>query len=532
MPKKRIFIILSAVMLLYVYGVYSVFVPACNQEYAMAVAAQSNYSVPLAKSRGTIYDCNLKPLTNQEENILAVVMPCPEGVLECKKNLKETPDGEAILKNGKPFSFFVAEKSEAKFIDFFPIPKRYGEECLCPNLLGYVDGSGSGVTGVERAFDEILAKPTGELTLHYTADALGRIIVGEERKYENTMKGNFSGVALTIDSEIQRSAEKAASTLKKGAVVVVSVPDCKVKALVSKPDFNPNQLDLALQGADAPLINRAFTGFAPGSVFKLVISAAALNSGVNSKATYHCTGNILVDDMAVTCYDGKSHGDVNLHTALQKSCNCYFIDLANRLAPQTLYQTALNLGLGTETYLNENLVSSAGNIPTVAELDSPRSIANFSIGQGDVLVTPLQIAALVNTIAAEGKYTSPKLYEGEVSDEKELLPSPANTGSISAMEALVAFRLKGYMESTSKYGTAQEGAPDGITSGAKTGTAQTGVYAGSEELLNYWYAGYIESAGKGSYAIVVLSEGDFSGKNPTPKIYKTIAEAIHKTCSS
>lgn len=522
--NKKIKIVVIAVGALYLYSIFGVGMAGRNKEYLQAVNAQTASKLSLATTRGTIYDCNLLPLTNAGEGTLGVAMPIAAAVPTVKEYIEINP--EEMVKDGRPVTFWCDKKTPSPYIDYFTVPRRYSDEVLCPAILGYVDGAGQGVTGAELAFNEELSKPGGKLVMNYSCDALGRMIIGKERQYENTLSTATAGVALTIDSDIQRELEKAAKKMTKGAAVVVSVPDCEIKASISVPTYDPNNLEAGLNGENSPMMNRAFTAFAPGSVFKLVVAAAALENGADGRFPYTCTGTISVGGQTVSCYASKPHGTVNLHTALQKSCNCYFIQLASRVSPSELTEMAKRLGLGEETVLAKDYSSEKGNIPPESELSSMAAIANFAIGQGDVETTPLQIAAMVNAITSGGEYTKPTIYKGLVNDEKELLPAGQSTGSVSAMEAFVAFRLISYMESASVYGTARDGATDTGVTGAKTGTAQTGVFVDGQELVNYWYAGYVGSKNKPEYVIVALEESAMPGYNPTSEVFKEMGQYL------
>lgn len=117
------------------------------------------------------------------------------------------------------------------------------------------------------------------------------------------------------------------------------------------------------------------------------------------------------------------HGKVDLEKAIAYSCNGYFIKLTEQMKPEELLSMAEKLGFGSSVELAPGMSSSAGNLPVKKDLSNPKAKANFSFGQGDLLATPLQIAAMVNTIASGGLYTEPSLVEGLV-DENLVLTEP------------------------------------------------------------------------------------------------------------
>ncbi len=522
---RKILAVLIVFVMAYAYCIYNIFILSQNDEYIKQVDAQSENSVLIANSKGTIYDCNLEPLTNTGEVKLAVVMPDYRSITEILKVTNEIPNPENIVRSGMPYVIEVDVVSDGDYVDYFDVPQRYSDEPLAANLIGYIDGSGNGVAGIERAFNEILGINRGTLTLSFVSNALGNIILGEDRYYKNTLDFSQSGIALTIDSDIQRIAQEAAEKLETGAVVVLSGGDAEIKAVVSTPSFKQNELDEALNAENSPMINRAFSSYAPGSVFKLVIATAALNSGYYFEQEYECTGSIVVDGVEMRCSNSVAHGMVNMHTAIAHSCNSYFIDLGMRTSSQILYETAKNYGFGTSTYLYEDFYTASGNVLELSEIEGRGDTANFSIGQGITTVTPLQVATMINTIISNGHYTAPKIFLGEVNDEKELVEDERNYSKFSVMETDVALRLKSYMESVVTYGTGRKGDVEGFSVGAKTGTAQTGIFEDGKELSNFWYAGYV-SDGIDEYIIVVLNEGVQDTENYVGDVFSEIATYI------
>ena len=525
--RNRSIFIGILITIFYSYSVYGVYAAGNNSHFLQAAGTQSLYSTEIASSRGVIYDCNLEPLTNTDSQILAVCTPTAQCLSQLMPIAEESIDMESAIQEGKPVVVPVESKEDIDGVRYFTVSRRYSSDSLCTNLIGYIDGEGNGVTGIEAACDDLLRENSGTISVTYTADALGRMIPGEEWNVDSSYSDSPAGVVLTIDKEIQQAAEDAASgKLTKGAVVVLSIPDGKIRAMVSCPDFDPVNLGDSLQAADSPMINRCLTAYAPGSVFKLVLAATALESNFDDRERYTCTGSTNTDGLSFSCYGGDAHGEVNLSTALQKSCNCYFINLSKRLFPHAMTGMALNLGLGSTTTLCDQLFGESGCIPTISSYSSPRELSNFAIGQGEVAITPLQAAAMINAIANGGSYIIPTILEGETDDGKEVAKQTQSVAGISAMEVSVALQLKTYMEATVKYGTAGKGQSDLYTAGAKTGTAETGVYQNGSQLLNYWYCGYVGAGPTPEYAIVVLQEGAAEGDNPTGEIFREIGEFV------
>ena len=139
-----------------------------------------------------------------------------------------------------------------------------------------------------------------------------------------------------------------------------------------------------------------------GSVFKPVLAAAALEQGILPE--YECTGAVVVDGQIFRCAGGVPHGTVDMTAALEKSCNGYFIRLGQQLGAETLLQMSRQLGFGQEVPVAGALHADAGKLPSAGELAQSGQLANFSFGQGGLLASPVQIAAMMNTIASGGVY--------------------------------------------------------------------------------------------------------------------------------
>lgn len=498
-----------------------------HAEYVAAAGQQSLYRLDVARSRGTIYDCDLNPLTGNTGHWVAAVAPTIEsvGVLETATYGRFRDRLALALENGKPFTLELSKPISHSCIETFDVPLRYANDQLAPHVIGYLDGMGRGASGVELCMDDVLSQYSGQLTVYYQVDALGRAIAGAERFTEDTLEHTAGGVAITIDSDIQRLAEEVSRELGRGAVVVTEVPDCEIRALVSLPDFQQNSIGEAADSPDSPLVNRAFSAYAPGSVFKLVTAAAALEDG-SVLRTFDCTGSINAGGLLFQCYDGIPHGRVGLQEAIGKSCNGYFISTARALGGQPVLSMAYSLGFGEGQEFGRGLYSDGGSLPDADSLQNYRALANFSFGQGDLAVTPLQLCGMMNAIASGGEYRSPKLIEGVVTEDRKLRrQEPVSDVALTAMNSRTARLLQQYLIGAAKDGTGAKAAPGNCVSGIKTGTAQTGVYEGGAELMNFWYCGFICDEDGPRYCITVLREGA-KDSGSAAETFRKLAEGI------
>ena len=527
--KRKAYGVFGALMLLFGVACASIARISGGAEYVAAAEGQSIYRLDVAQARGVIYDCNLRPLVSEKRKWMAAVAPTIEaiGTLE-KATGGEYRDRLALaLEDGKPFLMELDSSLESPFIDLFNVPVRYEEDQLAPHVIGYLDSFGSGVSGIELAMNDVLENYSGQAVVYYQVDALGRVVAGGDRQVSDTLRESRGGVALTLDEEIQALTEQAAAPLGKGAVVVTEVPNCEIRALVSLPDYSPTDLGTAAESTEGALLNRAFCAYAPGSVFKLVGAAAGLTSGGNLLEDYECTGKVNVGGMLFHCFDGIAHGKVGLKAALEKSCNCYFINLGRSLGGQSILSMAYDLGLGEEQEFGRGLFTQTGDLPQAAALTNSRALANFSFGQGGLTVTPVQLCGMVNAIASGGVYSTPKLIAGTVDNELRLTEtSPVSDMTVQVMSKSTAKTLRDAMEGAVKEGTAKPGAPTNCVAGVKTGTAQTGIQERGEELLHFWYCGYICDEMGPRYCITVLRESVPEDYGVTARVFREIAQRL------
>lgn len=220
--KKRIYGVLGLLLALLGAACVSLARISTGEEYVAAAGAQSLYRLDVARARGAIYDRDLSPLVGGQTQYVAAVAPTIQaiGALEQATGGQYRSQLALALENGRPFQLILEEPVEDPRIDVFQVPQRYREDQLAPHLIGYLDSTGGGASGIELAMDDVLRQYEGEISVIYRVDAVGRAIAGEERQVVDTMEEAVGGVALTLDEEIQRLVQREAQKLGKGAVVV------------------------------------------------------------------------------------------------------------------------------------------------------------------------------------------------------------------------------------------------------------------------------------------------------------------------
>lgn len=526
--EKRTAVFFGIFMLCMFLCILSVFTVSDGAQLAATADNQSSYKLVVAKTRGTIYDCNKNALTGADTEYAAAIAPSVEGAGALSKVLTEK-EMEAVypsLTAGKPFAMKLPKSVAASGIDVFPVDKRYADKQTAVHIIGYLDGSGTGAAGIEKAFNQQLTKNQGQISVTYKVDAVNRVLAGENKKISDSSYLQNSGVVLTIDKNIQEIAEKAAEKyLTKGAVVVTEVPSCKIRAMVSLPAFSPNNVTAALKAEGSPLVNRCLSAYNVGSVFKLVSASAALEYGISPDTQYTCTGSIDVDGGLFHCFNGESHGSENMKSAIAQSCNTYFINIMQQVPQAQFLLMAQSMGFGRSFEIAPGITSASGNLPTLKSLNIPRALANFSFGQGDLTATPLQIAAMVNAIASGGEYTQPYLYEGLVDENlKETARAPAQKSTQVISQSTVKL-LQDFMKESIETGTSKKGKPTSGGAGAKTATAQTGRYVKGVESVESWFSGFYPYENP-KYVITVFAEDGTGGGTTCGPVFKQIADEL------
>lgn len=510
--------------------ILSVYRVSVGNGLAQAAARQQRYTLPVASVRGTIYDCNGVPLTGggQKETVAAVA-PGIEAAAALDRVL---PAGKMktvlpLLEAGKPFALQLPQAVSAEGIRVFTVAARYADPQPAAHLVGYLNGSGHGAAGIEKAFDQQLGGNPGRISVAYPVDAMNRVLPGERETVSDTSALGKGGVVLTLDARVQNLAERAADRyLTRGAVIVLEVPTGKIRAMASRPAFPPGDVAAVLDAGDSPLLNRALSAYSVGSVFKPVAAAAALESGISPDYTYTCTGSIEVDGALFHCFDSEPHGKETMKEAIAHSCNTYFVNLMQHVPQEKFLAAARALGFGRSFEIAPGISSAAGVLPELNSLKVPRALANFSFGQGKLTATPLQVVSMVNAIASGGVFTPPTLYEGLVNEKLEFTEKAARPAGGQAIRPGTAELLRQFMKASVDEGTSKKGKPAHGGAGAKTATAQTGNYVDGVEQVQSWFAGFYPYEDP-RYAVVVFAEGGEGGGTTCGPAFREIADGLY-----
>ncbi|MBT5626285.1 MAG: penicillin-binding protein 2 [Proteobacteria bacterium] len=357
--------------------------------------------------------------------------------------------------------------------------------------------SHTGKSGIEKQYERALVGSTGFEEVEI--DAHGRTLRTISR--EGAIPGD--NLRLTIDIELQREARRALGA-SRGAVVAMDPSNGEVLAMVSNPSFDPNLfvdgIDHATYSAlrslkDKPFLNRALHGrYAPGSTIKPIFAEVVIEEGIDPEESVFCPGWYMLPGSTrqYRCWKKTGHGRVDLHAAIEQSCDVYFYEMGKRLGIGQMSGVLKKFGLGSQSGVDlpgepDGLVPSAEwKLATRNEPWYPGEDLITAIGQGFLMTTPLQLARVASILANRGSVVQPRLLMSKndpLSGEPEELNNKKNTRNLhintEAMDRVIR-AMTAVM--SSPRGTARmSGRRSAYSIAGKTGTAQVIAIAQGEE---------------------------------------------------
>ena len=519
--SKRALISFFVMMLFFLSCILRVAVTAAGFEEELL--KRNCYKLKIADLRGTIYDCNMIPLTNNQEKIIAAVSPTDRAITGISSLIEETEREEilSILKNGDPVVCEIPEDIKCDGIVTTKIYETVGSLIPAIHLIGYTDSENNGVCGIEAAYNDLLYS-NEKAIVYFESDGRGKILEGAKAIIENNTSIVASGVVTTLDINIQNIAEKAAENIEKGAVIVAEAKTGKIRAMVSRPYYDSENVKIYLEREDSPLLNRAINVYNVGSVFKPCVAATGIENGI-SDFEYSCVGKFEIIDRIFKCHELKGHGLMNLNSALANSCNTYFYNYSQLITGEKIYNMASSLSFGQSLKLCDGIYTAKGNLPQKSTLDNPATLANFSIGQGKLLLSPVSILTLYCAIATDGGYYIPSVIESTVKNGKV---TPYDNGKKTRVfSENTAEILKKYLLSVVTEGTGVDAQPQFTTAAGKTATAQTGKFENGIEISQGWFCGFFP-AEEPEYVVIVFSENTKKQIKTSNQIFAEIADNI------
>lgn len=516
-----------------IMGVMSARLLIINATKTKSAAYTANTISALAgKTRGVIYDCNLLRLVNAESENMLAIKPNVQSLFENNEYILSEDKNSAYsdVSSGK---IALVRRTQGEFSEndgclSFSEINRYKENGEAVHIVGYINSDGEGVCGIEKYYNSLLSSKSGSLKIICNVDAYRNALKGEKMRLESNNYNTGAGVELTLDLSLQNICENALENfnIECGAIVVLDAKTSEIKAMASTPEFSQKNPAAYLESSNAPFINRAITPYSVGSIFKPVVAAAALESGISVNLKYTCKGYISVGEVNFGCHKKDGHGKMNMLSAMIDSCNPYFINLAQKVGKEPVCDMAVRLGLGREIELCDGWYADAGIMPEADTLESEQDLANLAFGQGRLLASPLQMAAVYAAIANGGVYRAPSLMKAIVDENRIEIMKAELPPSRRVMSEATANTLCELLHETVEKGSSGRAKPESTTAAGKTATAQSGQFdENGSEITRAWFCGFFPYENP-QYAVAILKENGQGGSADCAPVFKYLADSI------
>ena len=426
------------------------------------------------------------------------------------------------------------------------------EELKKLNIYGYRLGDVMGRMGIERSYEPMLRGANGLSASVVNAKGMPQTdseSVALMRDWRDVAPISGKNIVLTIDMELQRILKNALRNYESGAIVAVDPNTGRILAMASTPTFNPNSWSgrltrdehiLSNNNPYKPMLDKALLSFFPGSIYKVVTAAAALEEGLMMpQDSLNCPGYYEYGKQRrrFHCWKHAGHGAVTVTEAIASSCDVYFYKVGEKLGIDTLAEYARMFGFGEKTGIGINN-EAAGVVPT-REWHNQRSKEGFhggftlstSIGQGDVKVTPLQIAMAYAAIANGGTLYYPQIIDHiETADGTTIFTYPPRERYTLPFkpDTLKVIKAGLDMVVNSEIGTAYAYRLPNLSVAGKTGSAQVISKRVSSNAVEFkyrdhaWFAGFAPIDNPQIAIAVFLEHGGSGSSNAGPVIMESL----------
>lgn len=410
--------------------------------------------------------------------------------------------GTIFSADGKVLAQTVLDQSQNETREY-----PYGN--LFSHVIGY---DSNGKAGVEASGNYYLINSNIPVSKKAANDVAG-------------IKNPGDNIHTTLNTVIQETASEELG-LYKGAVIVTEVKTGKVLAMVSKPDFDPNEIEdiwetLISDRNSTVLLNRATQGiYPPGSTFKIVTALEYIreNPDTFKDYSYHCRGSYTKGSERINCYHKANHGAVDLRTSFAKSCNASFANIGISLDKTSFSDTLSDLLFRSELPYSQQYSKSSVN---VYEDTSDAEMLQTAIGQGKTQITPLHLHMITSSIANKGILMTPYVIDRVVTAQGAVVQQFKPQTYQELMTEAEAEILKDLMTSVVEEGTAKKLKNDIYTAAGKTGSAE---YNSSKEDSHAWFTGFAP-ADDPQICVTIIVEGVGSGGDYAVPMAKRIMNA-------
>ncbi len=386
--------------------------------------------------------------------------------------------------------------------------RSYPSDNMFAHVAGYYD---KGKTGLEDSYNYYMINCND----NYVTQALNDI-KGE--------KNQADSLVTTLDMSLQKCAYYALGN-RKGAVVVMDPDTGAVLAMVSKPDYNPNDIlsdwnELISDEDNSPLVNRATSGlYPPGSTFKLVTLLAYIRSGNNyNKYGFECSGSLIYEGNKISCYNKKKHGKEDLISAFAYSCNCAFSDMGLSLDKKFFKDLCASLYFNTD--LPSEIVCSKSSFK-LSKKTNTAAVMQTSIGQGRTLISPMHNAVLISACANGGYAVRPYVVSEVINCNGKVVKRFEHEEKEQIIYENELEFINSCLSEVVETGTAKALSGAEYKVYGKTGTAEYNSNGDSHA----WFIGYADY-GNRKVAVSIIVEDSGTGSDYAVPIAKKIFDTL------
>ena len=521
--SKRVCVLYFSILLcasILLARLYNLSRPEINKSISV-LEGQYTGKIDVCERSGFVYDRNGFLLSHDVIGKIALVNPAecenaPESaeiLSKCATSLTCSDVYEKLI-DGVPFTMTLSKEITADNISQgVKVFDLYEENMsVACHFMGYSNRDGKAMSGLRLEYEDFLqGELYSKVLARFDTNAKKKSLSEFELDEQNYM--STDGVVTTIDKQIQILCDTMANEIRSGAIVVSDIKSGEILATSSFPGYEVENIVNLLDSDKGELVNRAAMSFTPGSVFKILVAASALEIDAELyNLKYTCEGDIKAGDGVFHCHNRAGHGEIDMAEAFSESCNTYFINLGRHIGLDTIVETMKKLGLDMAT--EAGVLREQANFFPDTENHTEGYISNISFGQGDLCLSLLDMTKIVIS-AVNGYVPTLSTVKGIV--EKGIFNAMESKKNRRIFNDDTCEKMRFMMEKCVKEGTGQKAASEKVKCGGKTATAQTGRFdTQGVEYVHKWFCGVypIENP---RICICVLCD-DVSGTNVSPSV--------------
>ncbi len=486
-----------------------------GREMAVSVDVDSLYAIPAEVDEPHAAAENLAPLLGMDEGVLLDRLTRGASFVWLKRKLP--PDTAQEVRDLELSGLYFTKESE----------RFYPKGSLAAHLLGFAGVDSQGLEGIERGYDEILRGDPGKISMEF--DAEGREIPQAVYDHREPVPGD--NIYLTIDEMIQYIAERelaevVSETGASGGHIMLMEPDTgRILAMASHPSYDPNQWSQV--PADLwrnPMVSETQH---PGSVFKPVTAAAALEEGVVTPDTeFYDPGYVQVPGAVIHNWNRQGLSDTDFFEGFAHSANVVFVKTALELGRESFYRYVEAFGLDGPTGIR--LPGEAEGIYPPHDTARPVDVAVMSFGQ-TLTVTPIQMLSAISALVNDGELLRPQVVSSVENAEDESREEVAPEVIRRAVSVETAQTVQDMMVAVVEEGTGSQARVPGYRVGGKTGTAQKtvdGVVSEDQHLASF--VGFVPADDPAFVCYVVVDEPEdtYYGGMVAAPVFSSVAQEV------